>query len=469
LRIYGRDDDPRPAEFLRSVDDTITPGVPEMGIPAGGHMSLWQGAFDSGFEDLKVAAIVQVNLVPGPSTAVNGVEAASTFQLQDFTAQIVPYEDSTGAQFTSLDTPYSAPELSGFIEPKNLEQGCVWQVVGRCGKRIDSPAGARFGITIRSNLKLATFLNGRLTDPQVQIQQLEDQTTIRVDGEPVVVSEFGEVFSPTPALIDKFPFLSEISLGTKPYLQNAMEFISALRESVGDRASGENTNWRISTAGIKTFGPCFKKDLLSGIVTSNATAYSSDPPKFEDGNLSYKVAGMHYRSNGTDLALGTYDLVMRSDVARCLYGFTKAPVSATVTVVGTDGVENVATTVVSERDGWLKLAAYGFTFSEKEIKVRLTQPQTRTLTAFSRTATTLTSKQKAEIRATVAKGASNPKFICTGIRLEGQPQALNTLVRKRAKAACDYAKSLNPKLSTFFQTKTTKAASFNGKVLVVSK
>jgi hypothetical protein len=144
-------------------------------------------------------------------------------------------------------------------------------------------------------------------------------------------------------------------------------------------------------------------------------------------------------------------------------------VSATVSVVGVDGEENIATTVVSERDGWLKLAAYGFTFSEKEIRVKLSQPQTRTLTAYSRTATALTAKQKAEIRATVAKGASNPKFICTGIRLEGQPQALNILVRKRAKLACDYAKSLNPKLSTFFQTKTTKARSFNGRVLVVSK
>jgi hypothetical protein len=50
-----------------------------------------------------------------------------------------------------------------------------------------------------------------------------------------------------------------------------------------------------------------------------------------------------------------------------------------------------------------------------------------------------------------------------------QPARDNVIVRARAKAACDYAKSLNPKLSTFFQTKTTQARSYNGRVLVVSK
>jgi hypothetical protein len=45
----------------------------------------------------------------------------------------------------------------------------------------------------------------------------------------------------------------------------------------------------------------------------------------------------------------------------------------------------------------------------------------------------------------------------------------NIKVRKRAKAACDYAKQLNPALSTWFQNKPTNARSYNGKVMVVSK
>jgi hypothetical protein len=37
------------------------------------------------------------------------------------------------------------------------------------------------------------------------------------------------------------------------------------------------------------------------------------------------------------------------------------------------GDRSVATTVVSEKNGWLKLDAYGFTFSKKTIKVIVVQ------------------------------------------------------------------------------------------------
>jgi hypothetical protein len=82
---------------------------------------------------------------------------------------------------------------------------------------------------------------------------------------------------------------------------------------------------------------------------------------------------LHYGPDGKTPNLGTYDLVLRSDAARCLYGFSSAPVSATVSIAGADGSQSVATTVVTEKDGWLKMKAAGFTFSEKQIKVKITQ------------------------------------------------------------------------------------------------
>jgi hypothetical protein len=41
--------------------------------------------------------------------------------------------------------------------------------------------------------------------------------------------------------------------------------------------------------------------------------------------------------------------------------------------VNDKGAKTTATTVVSEKNGWLKLAAYGFTFSKKTIKVKITK------------------------------------------------------------------------------------------------
>ena len=93
----------------------------------------------------------------------------------------------------------------------------------------------------------------------------------------------------------------------------------------------------------------------------------------------------------------------------------------------------------------------------------------KTLATFSSSATTLTSQQKAQVKAAVDANPAAEKFICTGIRYYSQPMSVNIMVRKRAKAACDYAKQLNPALSTWFQNKPTQARSYAGKVLLTVK
>ena len=93
----------------------------------------------------------------------------------------------------------------------------------------------------------------------------------------------------------------------------------------------------------------------------------------------------------------------------------------------------------------------------------------RTLQAFARNSTTLTTQQRAQVKAAVDANPRAEKFICTGIRYFDQPMSVNIMVRKRAKAACEYAKTLNPALSTWFQNKPTKARSYAGKVLLTIK
>lgn len=93
----------------------------------------------------------------------------------------------------------------------------------------------------------------------------------------------------------------------------------------------------------------------------------------------------------------------------------------------------------------------------------------KTLSAFSASATGLTAQQRAEVRAAVEGNPYAEKFICTGIRYYSQPMSENIKVRARAKAACEYAKQLNPELSTFYQNKPTQARSYAGKVLLTVK
>jgi hypothetical protein len=114
---------------------------------------------------------------------------------------------------------------------------------------------------------------------------------------------------------------------------------------------------------------------------------------------------------------------------------------------------------------WTNLAQHG------TVPVKSAQPTVnqRTLASFSSTATTLTTQQKSQVEAAVEANPNATKFICTGIRYVSQPMSENIKVRKRAKAACDYAKSLNPELSTWYQNKPTEARSYAGKVLLTIK
>jgi hypothetical protein len=84
-------------------------------------------------------------------------------------------------------------------------------------------------------------------------------------------------------------------------------------------------------------------------------------------------------------------------------------------------------------------------------------------------ATALTSKQKSEIRAILAKGKGNRNFICTGISLAGQRESMYRVVLLRAQLVCEYAKSINPSLNTTVKEKIITARKLNGRVEVISR
>jgi hypothetical protein len=93
----------------------------------------------------------------------------------------------------------------------------------------------------------------------------------------------------------------------------------------------------------------------------------------------------------------------------------------------------------------------------------------KTLTSYSAGVVPLSNRQKAEIESLVESNPAADKFVCTGIRFASAPTSENVLVRKRAKAACDYAQTINPNLSIWFQNKPTTVRSFAGRVLITVK
>ncbi len=266
---------------------------------------------------------------------------------------------------------------------------------GSCALKQAFPANTRFKVVARLSQSPTGWLHGRVKSPDIQISQVSNYTKISIEAEPVVVPVVGVLtsYSTLPAFLkiyyENFAPGGGSSWGEpgptgrrnalaqpSPDSSYAFEALSNWSEYIKDKASASPTQWKVrSLADSGSAGSCFNNSTkLVGFVSTNSMVYLGTPPTFntESQSLDYKVASPHYTSKD-QVFKGTYDLLMASDVARCLYGFSAAPVRASIQIVNESGENSVATTVISEKDGWLKLGAYGFTFSSPTLRVKLTQ------------------------------------------------------------------------------------------------
>ena len=163
------------------------------------------------------------------------------------------------------------------------------------------------------------------------------------------------------------PLTRNVIILPSPSSKFGMEQLKLWLPFVADKATALLGTWSLRTLdGNETDGAqrCFTNGDkgVTGIVTTNATQYSGGPPTLNkvDGTLEYQVAAPHFTTKGDEF-LGTYDLIMRSDVARCVYGFTSAPIRAELSIVNDQGNQKVATEILGEKNGWLSLSAGGFT------------------------------------------------------------------------------------------------------------
>lgn len=383
-----------------------------------------------------------------------------SFETNDLVASVVPTSIERGAMFRTDRMGSGANNACAYIEE------------GVCGVREDFPSDVSIQVSVRLPNSVGGWFMGRLQDPEVTISKFSTQNNLlTIKAKPVTVSRFAIPREPSsltdaekalmPANWGSYGGLSRGVLADSP---SAFKALAYYRAEAKDKAAGTNSLWSFRTIRAGQGSSCLSDtSKLQGFVTTNSTVYSGLAPSFESGSLNYQVAGLHYMPDGQSLSLGSYDLVMNSDTARCLYGFTKAPISATIQVVGS-GDQSVATTIVSEKDGWLKLAAYGFTFSEKEIKVTLGQKFMQTISRFAGLSKTLTSMQKSEIRKAVLNSQGSSKLTCTGFFFSASSKAI---ALARAKAVCNYAKSLG-KNRTFVVAAQQSINKIDGGKLVIS-
>jgi hypothetical protein len=271
---------------------------------------------------------------------------------------------------------------------------CVQTESGFCFERANFPTGYRFGMTVSLPNKLSGWFHGRIYNPEIVItSKANGGIDIQVEALPVKVPHIREEVrssSWSRELIDYVDanytcntlgdcgdtgggFMMPGASGPKSF-ETANLFLPVIK----DKSTGSGDYWSIRTLdfiGGNKLQECASKDSeVSGIVTTNSMVYSAGPPSYniDSGSLDYKVLSPHYDEKMTENS-GSYDLLLRSTVARCLYGFRNAPIKAEIEVFGSDGNNKVASTLIGEKDGWLFMSANGFTYSEPVVRVKLSQ------------------------------------------------------------------------------------------------
>jgi hypothetical protein len=306
------------------------------------------------------------------------------------------YMGRTIASMTNNAPPY----VSGFI----TDARCLMATKTVCLVPQAFPENFSFGMSLRANQGFTSWLYGRLANPIITVEKAKiDQKAmlINIEAEPVKVPlVYGWIRNSdlSPQLLenyrkdrsggiyvgkDRTAPLDTVSIlkgGSNKYDEAGIQEMIAWMPLLGDKAAAMPSQWSFQTLVLASdtaakLSKCTTTAAsLSGLIFTNATVFSSGAPTFDatTGSLDYKVAAPHLKPSG-DLMTGTYDLVLNSDVARCLYGFTKAPIGATVSIVNNDGTNQVASTIVNEKDGFFRVGVYGFGFSSPTIKMKLTQ------------------------------------------------------------------------------------------------
>lgn len=385
-------------QFLNSLPvkgTTDRAAIPSMLLSASnGFGGLWKipGVLNSGGEDNYFVSMRISSFV----NKATGVSLKTVpYYYGQVSAGIIPVKPVTGNYAPVNSRPSWGP--GGFVAntpPTFTPQGdrCTVVDTGLCELPQDFPVGYRFGMSVQLAQKVSGWFHGRIALPQIEVTANGAGQIVSIEAEPVKVStlDFTIPNAQVPDSVRKVIF-ADVDWGVQGAPNGGiqtmlnglsepqtMQIMNDMLPTIGDKATKTNQFWSyraLNTWKNPEIQKCTKsKDELGGVVTTNALTYGDGPPTFnkETGSLEYKVASPHFEANGS-IATGTYDLAINSVVARCIYGFSNAPIQAEISITSSDGEKKVATTIVNEKNGWLYLSAKGFTFSSPTINVKLSQ------------------------------------------------------------------------------------------------
>ena len=402
VKADGSKVDGKFSRYVTSDVKTYWDGSISAGVPDSRAESIWtfDGVSHSAGADFLLSSIVDGTYKVGQAPKFTRLQSViqPVSEVKDSTVERVRAMDTSLAILSQRDIENQAGWTGG--QKGALAKNCAASDDGVCFKREPFPADLSFSVTIKLGQNIGGWIHGRMKSPEITIDKSDTNYLVKVLGEPISVpvaaywankadlsSEIISSYGPRAATSVGVGSGSSLRYQTNgQFNQEQIRLFSLWVPLIKDKASANPKMWMfgslspdsLATAvqGLASAKECVTKASgLAGLVTTNATIYDGSIPAFDssEGALNYKVAAPHFAADGSEFS-GTYDLIMSSSVARCIYNFTSAPISASVSITTSDGgVQKVATTVLNERNGWLHLGAYGFGFSAPTLKVKLTQ------------------------------------------------------------------------------------------------
>ncbi len=378
-------------------------GDPKQGIPDGAGASIWTLKDGNTSQDYALVAGIELRVngaaesrAAGNDSRISRVKMISALQPVEL-VNSPRYREVTQQVVDGINTGNASSIGECFVVAN-----------GRCALNQAFDTSINFELTVRMSKGVPGWMVGRIQDFKLGSKTLpdEDGFEMTISGNPSKVgaviawSKWKDTTSEVRSLyaqgVDGYQWRPGKQVSEELLMQDgesrtiltlineagerSIKHFNAWLPLISDKATAMRTRWNLQSVEDRSgqYNQCSAGKGLVGVINSNASVYSDGPPTFNKatGTLEYKVAAPHYTSDGTTKHIGSYDLTMRSDVARCLYGFSDAPITATVAIESDGGTNIISTESVSEKDGLIKLRASGFTFSSPTIKVRLSQAGT---------------------------------------------------------------------------------------------
>lgn len=270
---------------------------------------------------------------------------------------------------------------------------CVvqFQVGGTCGAKREIPQNLKLTLNLRLSKEPNGWYHGRLSEPAVNLVKSGKGVILSVTGATVEVPtlqhsanyrdmpvalkrywnncvkswdcpkatrQFGAIFEQQRGeernITSEQKAWSPRALETVRFFKDFTEDSSPKLEKVWALRSLQNTN----VAG----GRCFSSKGFKGLITTNATAYSDGPPALSRGILRYSLAAPSKAAESGEPVLGSYNLVMRTSFARCIYGGRDVSPRAEISITSSEGDYKVSTSITSRNKSWIRVTANNFNY-----------------------------------------------------------------------------------------------------------